>query len=170
MSSAVRAALRSKSRYRVTGADRHARCTTGGMEMPPVSQFMTPNPYAVASDEDLSTARSLMQLNRIHHLPVVDDDVLVGILCDRDLLPYVSNDRVCDVMTRDVATVSSNAPLGEVLNLMDAGRIGSVVITGELGIEGIFTVTDALRVFAQFLLDGRIICDDSRSRRVAARR
>lgn len=138
--------------------------------MPPVSEFMTPNPYAIGSNEDLATARSLMQINRIHHLPVVDDEVLVGILCDRDLLPYVSHDRVCDVMTRDVATVSSNASLGEVLNLMEAGRIGSVVIVGELGIEGIFTITDALRVFAQFLLEGRIICGDWTERRVAARR
>jgi acetoin utilization protein AcuB len=140
------------------------------MVMPPVSEFMTPNPYAIGSDEDLASARSLMQINRIHHLPVVDDDVLVGILCDRDLLPYISRDRVRDVMTRDVATVSSNASLGEVLNLMEAGRVGSVVIAGELGIEGIFTVTDALRVFAQLLLEGRIICGDWTERRVAARR
>jgi acetoin utilization protein AcuB len=140
------------------------------MAMPPVSEFMTPNPYSVGPDEDLATAHSLMQLNRIHHLPVIDDDVLVGIVCDRDLLPYVSHDQVGNVMTRDVATVSSNAPLDEVLNLMEAGRIGSVVITGELGIEGIFTVTDALRVFAQLLYEGRIICGDLTERRVAARR
>jgi CBS domain-containing protein len=140
------------------------------MVMPPVSEFMTPNPYAIASDQALSTARSLMQLNRIHHLPVVDNDKLVGIVCDRDLLPHGSGDRVGDVMTRDVATVSSSASLGEVLNLMEAGRIGSVVIAGELGIEGIFTITDALRVFAQFLLEGRIICGDSRSGPDAARR
>ena len=138
--------------------------------MPPVSEFMTPNPYAIGSDEDLAMARSLMQINRIHHLPVVDDDVLVGIVSDRDVLDRVSHDRVGDVMTRDVATVSSNASLGEVLNLMEAGRIGSVVIAGELGIEGIFTITDALRVFAQLLHDGRIICGDWTERRVAARR
>lgn len=138
--------------------------------MPPVSEFMTPNPYAIGSDEDLAVAHSLMQINRIHHLPVVDDEVLIGILSDRDLLPYVSRDRVRDVMTRDVATVSSNAPLDEVLNLMEAGRIGAVVIAGELGIEGIFTITDALRVFAQLLHEGRITCGDWTERRVAARR
>jgi CBS domain-containing protein len=132
------------------------------MVMPPVSRFMTPNPYAIASDEDLSMARSLMQINRIHHLPVVDDNVLVGIVTDRDILPDDTKNRVGDVMKRDVATVSSNASLDEVLNLMEAGRIGSVVIAGELGIEGIFTITDALRVFAQFLHEGRITCGDWR--------
>lgn len=90
----------------------------------------------------------------IHHLPVVDDDKLVGIISDRDLSTIVLDDTVADAMTNDVAAVTMNAPLDEVLDLMAAGRIGSVVITGSKGIEGIFTVTDALRAFSEFL--GRV--------------
>ena len=56
--------------------------------------------------------------------------------------------------TTDVAAVTMNAPLDEVLDLMGAGRISSVVITGSKGIEGIFTVTDTLRAFSELL--GRV--------------
>jgi CBS domain-containing protein len=84
-------------------------------------------------------------------LPVVDNDVLVGIVSDRDLPHHITDDRVAGVMTCDVATVTSGAPLDEVLTLMEAGRFGSVVVTGPHGVEGIFTLTDALHVFSQFL-------------------
>lgn len=138
--------------------------------IPPVSHYMTPNPYAVGSRDLLSDARSLMQLNRIHQLPVIDDDKLVGIVSDRDLPSCLTDDRVADVMTCDVATVTPGAPLDEVVTLMEAGRLGSVVVASEHGVEGIFTVTDALHVFAQFLSGTRIICGDSRSPRAAVRR
>ncbi|MEO8549509.1 MAG: CBS domain-containing protein, partial [Kofleriaceae bacterium] len=61
------------------------RCTTGGMLMPPVSRYMTSNPHRIGSHDRLDDARSLMTLHGIHHLPVVDDDCLVGIVSDRDL-------------------------------------------------------------------------------------
>jgi acetoin utilization protein AcuB len=121
------------------------------MLMPPVSRYMTPNPYAIGSRDTLAEARSMMQEHRIRHLPVVDEDRLVGIVSDRDLASCVTDDRVADAMTSDVATVNENAPLDEVVNLMDAGKFGSVVVTGKHGIEGIFTVTDAMRAFGEFL-------------------
>ena len=124
------------------------------MLMPPVSRFMTSNPHAISSSQRLHHARSMMRELGIHHLPVVDDDKLVGIISDRDLSTIVLDDTVADAMTTDVAAVTTNAPLDEVLDLMGAGKISSVVVTGSKGIEGIFTMTDALRAFSEFL--GRV--------------
>lgn len=119
--------------------------------MPPVSRYMTSNPHRIGSHERLDAARSLMLQHGIHHLPVVEDDRLVGIVSDRDLAMMASDDRVGEAMTRDVATVTQAAGLDEVVNLMEAGKFGSVVITGDAGIEGIFTVTDVVRAFGDFL-------------------
>ena len=121
------------------------------MIVPTVSRYMTHNPYSIGSSELLSDAQTLMQAHSIHHLPVVDDDLLVGIISGDDLARDVTGDRISDAMTRDVASVSAGARLDEVIALMSAGRFGSVVITGEHGVEGIFTLSDALRAFAEIL-------------------
>jgi CBS domain-containing protein len=121
------------------------------MLVPPVSRYMTHNPHAIGSHELLSAARALMTAQRIHHLPVVDGDRLVGILSEDDLGRGAAEDPIEGVMTRDVASVTASARLDEVVALMSAGRFGSVVVTGEHGVEGIFTLTDALRAFGEFL-------------------
>jgi acetoin utilization protein AcuB len=121
------------------------------MVVPAVSQYMTHNPYAIGSREPLSDAHALMQAHHIHHLPVVDDGQLVGILSDEDVARGDRDDRTGDVMTRDVASVSASARLDEVVGLMSAGRFGSIVVTSERGVEGIFTLGDALRAFGEML-------------------
>jgi CBS domain-containing protein len=74
----------------------------------------------------------------------------MGIISADDLSGAVT-DRIGDAMTRDVASVCADARLDEVVSLMNAGRLGSVVITGADGVEGIFTIHDALRAFAEML-------------------
>ena len=50
-------------------------------------RFMTPSPVtAVSPDEHLDLAKILMRFGHFHHLPVVADDHVIGIVSDRDLL------------------------------------------------------------------------------------
>jgi CBS domain-containing membrane protein len=120
------------------------------MIIPPVSRYMTRSPHVVAPRDKLTKARSLMRRHQIHHLPVVDADArLVGIVSDHDV--GAQDDKVIDAMTHDVVTVDANATLDEVVALMQTGRINSVVVTGNAGIEGIFTATDAVRALGDVL-------------------
>jgi acetoin utilization protein AcuB len=123
------------------------------MLMPPVSRYMTLHPYAIASGEKLSSARHLMATRDIHHLPVLDRDELVGIVSDRDLYPVhpLHDITVGELMTQDVAHCAADTPLDEALDLMERRGCSSVVVTGTHGIEGIFTVHDALRALADVL-------------------
>jgi CBS domain-containing protein len=122
------------------------------MLMPTVSRYMTRRPHAVASRDKLSTARDVMRRYQIHHLPVIDDRTLVGIVSDRDVRDFDGLDEhVADAMTQQVAQVQATTSLDEVLALMQAGRFNSVVVTGVDGVEGIFTSTDALRAFSDVL-------------------
>ena len=50
-----------------------------------LDMIMSTDLITITPEEDLAAARALMHDNRIHHLPVVEDGVLVGILSDRDL-------------------------------------------------------------------------------------
>jgi acetoin utilization protein AcuB len=122
------------------------------MLMPPVSRFMTPNPRAVAPCDRVSFARALMKEQNIHHLPVLDNHKLVGIVTDGDLqAAHQPDDAVSDAMNSHVAAVPDDMPIDEVITLMETDRLGSVVVIGKVGVEGIFTVTDAIRAFRDVL-------------------
>jgi len=124
------------------------------MLMPPVSRYMTMHPHAIGPHEKLSSARRLMRNTGIHHLPVMHDEELVGVISDRDLFPLNSlrDVAVGDTMSEPVVTVKSEMPLDEVIDLMEREKCGSVVVIGARGgVEGIFTVTDALRAFRDVL-------------------
>ena len=126
------------------------------MLMPPVSRYMTTHPYAIGPHEKLSSARHLMATRDIHHLPVMERDELVGIVSDRDLHPVhpLHDVTVGELMTEDVAHVAPDTPMDEVIDLMERRRCSSVVVTGAHGIEGIFTVSDALRALGDLLRRG----------------
>jgi CBS domain-containing protein len=123
------------------------------MLMPPISRYMTTHPYAVDPREKLSSARHLMATRDIHHLPVMERDQLVGIISDRDLHPVhpLHDITVGELMTEDVAHVSPDTPMDEVVDLMERRKCSSVVVLGANGVEGIFTVNDALRALGDLL-------------------
>ena len=121
--------------------------------MPPVSRYMTAHPYAIGPRDKLSSARHLMAMRDIHHLPVMDDAQLVGIISDRDLYPVhpLHDITVGEMMTEDVAHCAAETPLDEVLDMMARRSCSSVVVLGPTGVEGIFTVSDAMRALADVL-------------------
>src|SRR5512135_317038 len=107
-----------------------AAATLRTMLMPPVSRYMTVHPYAIGPRDKLSSARRLMATRNVHHLPVLEDNRLIGILSDRDVHPVhpLIDTRVGDTMTEDVLAVKPDAPLDEVLGQMEAKNCGSAVV------------------------------------------
>jgi CBS domain-containing protein len=55
------------------------------METELVQDWMTPNPITVTSQTTLMQAIRLMEHESVHHLPVVDDGELVGIITEHDI-------------------------------------------------------------------------------------
>ncbi len=92
-----------------------------------VRQIMTPRVVRISPDDTLGTAAALFQRHRFHHLLVVDQARLVGVLSDRDLLKNVSpfihkmaerpqdvltlQKRVHQVMTRELVTAMVDEPI-----------------------------------------------------------
>jgi CBS domain-containing protein len=52
----------------------------------PISEFMTPNPETVALDDEIAFALHKMDVGGYRHLPVTDNDRVVGIISVRDVL------------------------------------------------------------------------------------
>lgn len=121
---------------------------------------MTPFPYVVHVDDSLLYAREVMVRHEVRHLPVKRGNALVGVLTDRDLkraldpdlgLPPKDELFVRDVFRPDPYIVDSSELLDNVLEHMAAEHIGSALVTKNGHLVGIFTATDACRVFCRHL-------------------
>jgi acetoin utilization protein AcuB len=128
--------------------------------MPTTNSVMTPFPYVVQYDDSLLYARQIMVRHQVRHLPVNRGNALVGVLTDRDLkraldpglgLPPKEELFVRDVFQAEPYVVDSSEPLDNVLEHMAAEHIGSALVTKHGHLVGIFTATDACRVFCRHL-------------------
>lgn len=101
-----------------------------------------------------------MVTHHIRHLPVQEGGALVGILTDRDLkraldpgvgLPPKQELFVGDVFVREAYVVDGGEPIDKVLEHMATHHIGSALVTKGDKLVGIFTATDACRLFCEHL-------------------
>ena len=116
---------------------------------------MTSTPVTADMETPLLKAAKILVDHGIRHLPIVDGDRLVGVVSKRniDLLIAcrVNLDQlsIADAMTDLPYTVGPDTVVSEVCAEMASEKYGSVVITDEGKVEGIFTTTDALQVLAE---------------------
>lgn len=126
-----------------------------------VSEVITASPHETAL-----AALIRMKQKGIHHLPVVSDDCLVGIVSDRDLmtralsigmadqLSWVS---VGDAMRRDPPVISATTEIGEVLKLMFTGGYSGMPVVEAGALRGVVTESDILRFTAKILEDNVVV-------------
>lgn len=124
-----------------------------------VSEIMTREPLRVRADAPLTAALALLALGDVRHLPVVDDEGLAGMLSERDVLGFlVPNEkaarerleeslqrRVFEVMSEDVVTVSPDAEVRAVIDLLLEHRIGAVCVVEGKELVGIVSYVDVLK-------------------------
>jgi acetoin utilization protein AcuB len=131
-----------------------------------VADWMTETVLAVETFDSISIARQLMAKHRINQLPVLDNDVLVGIVTDRDLRDayptsmmidrgkeidkFADSVTVEEVMSHDVFTVRPDTPLKKAVGLLRRHRIGSLPVVKNRSLIGIITRSDIL----DFVLSG----------------
>ncbi|MDR2796389.1 MAG: CBS and ACT domain-containing protein [Spirochaetaceae bacterium] len=129
-----------------------------------VSRVMTKNPVYTHIDATMSEARSLMDREKISHLPVLDkENNLVGIATKKDMLkagpsPATSLDMyeisyllskltIDRVMTKSVITTVENEVIEEAARMMADNNISCLpVVRGRL-LLGIVTVKDLFQAF-----------------------
>ncbi len=112
----------------------------------------------------LAEARTLMHTNRIHHLPIVEDTKLVGLvtlttvlaatdsfLRDSDNRIHAAEVLVEDIMLTDIATVDEHASLRQAALFIEKHQIGCLPIVTEGKLRGIITDTDFVGVAINLL-------------------
>jgi acetoin utilization protein AcuB len=118
---------------------------------------MVKSPYTCEPDQSIREAYEFMRECGIRHLPVIENDRLVGLVSERDLkpalaYPQASTLQVRNVMKEDVYIASRDSSLRDVVLNMMENRIGStVIVNSQMNVIGIFTATDALGILADLL-------------------
>jgi CBS domain-containing protein len=63
----------------------------------PIREVMTPGMYTVTTDTSVEQCMALMQAHHIRHLPVVENDQLVGIVSIRDVMTAALENRESEI-------------------------------------------------------------------------
>ena len=129
--------------------------------VPLISEIMTKNIIALNRDDDLETAEMLFKRNKIRHIPVVAEDVIIGMLSYTDLLRISFADAVYEteeeldtlvynmftidqVMAKNVVTVSSTATIKEVAKILAENEFHALPVVDDGRLVGIVTTTDLI--------------------------
>ncbi len=137
-----------------------------------VGKRMTRNPKTVSPDDPLSLAAGILREHRFHHLPVVADGRLVGILSDADLrnasfgaMPGeggAAGDRpVRDAMRTEVWSVTPDDSVEDALLILTREKFGALPVLSGDRLVGIITRADLLNAFVDLLdVNGVCFCVD----------
>ena len=127
-----------------------------------VSQIASTALITIQVGQKLSEARKLMQVNQIHHVPVVNGNKLVGLLSAVDLATLSltsfgsdeqANDMLLDnqfsvedVMSKNMVTIKPTTSVREAAEMLAEGHFHSLPIVGKEGdLQGLVTSTDLIR-------------------------
>ncbi len=124
-----------------------------------VGQIMSTQLLTVRPEDLVDLAASMMDWEKIRHVPVEDDEGrLVGIVSHRALLRLVARGQggidqvvVKDIMRRDPVSVTPQTPTVEAMKLMRDRAVGSLPVVEGDKLVGIITEHDLIDVSAKLL-------------------
>ena len=104
-----------------------------------------------------------MNTSKIQHLPITENDQLVGIVSINDLFKLISKEsesssnvsystldekyKVGDFMTKNVKSVGEEATLEEILDILSMGNFQALPVTENGEIRGIISNRDIVRIY-----------------------
>jgi len=130
-----------------------------------VDTIMSRNLITLDIDSSLEQAKKIFDQSNIHHILIIDDKTLIGIITDRDLYkhltPFVGtrketpkdtfllNKKVHLIMSRTLITSKIETSLNEAVLLFDDNHISCLPIINDKNEPvGIITWRDILKVLA----------------------
>ena len=120
----------------------------------PVSQYMSSKLIALAPGDTISMAIDLFRQHRIHHILVVRHKELLGIISTFDVNLRSSHDssflheKVENIMTKGVATLSSNDRLNVAIQLFSENLFHAIPVVDNDEVVGILTTLDIIKALS----------------------
>jgi len=127
-----------------------------------VSELMSKNLITVEIEDKLSVLKKIFENMKIHHLLVVEDNKVFGVVSDRDLYKALSpnigtltetpkdtatlNKQVYHIVTRHPTVLPPTATIEEVISIFNKNTFSCIPIVGpELKPLGIITIRDIIK-------------------------
>lgn len=120
----------------------------------PINRIMTTDPATVGPDAPAAEAKTLLLSDNMHHLPVVEDGKLLGIVSSSDLLKIKLLDNgsgspgevtVSRIMTSDPVVLESQANLRDAATMLSDGGFHALpVVDPDRSLVGIVTSSDLI--------------------------
>lgn len=135
-----------------------------------LGDIMTPDPVTIPASTPVRVALEHFEGGSLRHLPVVEDDRIIGILSDRDVRPWrralldelegeatplaeeILSRPVSTIMTPDVVYLSPERPITDAIDVMLDFRIGAVPVVTDGRLVGIVSYVDLLELLKNELL------------------
>ena len=129
-----------------------------------IDAIMTTELITLPPTATLAEARDLIGKHRFHHIPIVDDDRLVGLVTMTDVLAATDSflrdpeNRIADedilvkdVMVTDIVTIDEHASLRQAALFIEKHNIGCLPVVTDGKLHGIITDTDFVGVAINLL-------------------
>ncbi len=125
-----------------------------------VSAIMTPNPISVNVTNKVSEVANIFNEKKIHHIPVVSGEKLIGIISKTDIerISYVSNLqdekantaiydmlKIEQIMTDQVDTVEESDEIRDAARKFATGKYHALPVLENGKLSGIVTTTDVIK-------------------------
>lgn len=140
-----------------------------------VTDLMTRETFTLREDDTLKTARSMMSLARIRHIPIVNQDLeFIGLVTHRDILSatiskFADVDKktrdeidegipVSEIMRTDVTTITPDVSIRDAAEILLNHKYGCLPVLHNRVLAGIITEADFLKLTIRLMeaLDDKI--------------
>lgn len=129
-----------------------------------VGQIMSAHPVSVGLDDSLGAVKDIFDNAKFHHLLVIEDGKLFGIVSDRDLLRHISPNigtnnytpkdldtlkkRVHQIVTRQPITLHPEATIADAVAIFNTHRISCIpIVDNNNAPVGIISWRDIMKNF-----------------------
>ena len=131
----------------------------------PVSSLMTVNPIRLSPSDPLVKVKTVFEHNKIHHIPVVDEGKLIGIVSKSDFLFFkrgfnntnvikkmeeirLNNYVVKDIMTKGLAKLNPGDKINVALEIFTKNIFHAIPVVDDGRLVGILTTHDIIKKLA----------------------
>jgi len=133
----------------------------------PVSEIMTTKLVTISPESTLKDVQNLLEHHRLHHIPVVDGNKLVGIVSMTDFMRlsmgatlYEAGEafdneginniiydslKVAEVMTKNPATVKPNTSIKDAADLFELNMFHAIPVVENGELKGMVSTYDMIR-------------------------
>ncbi|MGD0449887.1 MAG: CBS domain-containing protein [Candidatus Bathyarchaeia archaeon] len=119
--------------------------------MPSVKDIMTKDVVSIGVDDTVFDAAEHMSSNQLGCLVVMDDEVPVGIITERDIVRRVcakklpGETKVSEIMSKSLITIDPDASLKEAARVMSSNKIRRLPVLKQNKLVGIIVASDFVR-------------------------